>query len=110
MQASVGRYGDDDAQLAGFGGNMKADGGLPRLYLMQLHGPRPLEVSTITRHNRVTQCLGALSGTEDFFLVVHEPTGEGLPTLAGAAATSAVKEARAASRRSGYSPGPDDSV
>ena len=30
--------------------------------------------------------------------------------LAGAAATSAVKEARAASRRSGYSPGPDDSV
>eukprot|EP01043_Picozoa_sp_COSAG02_P024928 COSAG02_NODE_1382_length_12967_cov_9.151694_3_plen_249_part_00 len=81
------RYGDQDAQLAGFGGDTNVDGGLPRLYLMRLHGPRPLEVSTITKHNRVTQCLGALSATEDFFLVVHEPTGEELPTLAGAPRT-----------------------
>jgi hypothetical protein len=79
-----GRYGDDDAQLAGFGGNVDVDGGLPRLYLMRLHGPRPLEVSTITKHNRVTQCLGALSATEQFFLVLHEPTNDESPTLAGA--------------------------
>jgi ureidoglycolate hydrolase len=47
--------------------------GTPRLYYMKLEGGRPLRVSEITRHKAVTQCLGALSTTEDFYLVVHRP-------------------------------------
>ena len=33
-----------------------------------VHGPK------ITHHARVTQCLGAASATQDFYLAVHEPT------------------------------------
>jgi 2-polyprenyl-6-methoxyphenol hydroxylase-like FAD-dependent oxidoreductase/ureidoglycolate hydrolase len=47
--------------------------GAPRLYLMKLTGGRPMRASQITRHRQVTQCLGALGTTEDFYLVVHEP-------------------------------------
>ena len=47
--------------------------GPPRLYFMRLDGPRELEVSRITRHQRVTQCLGALGLEHDFYLVVHQP-------------------------------------
>lgn len=47
--------------------------GKPRLYYMKLTGGRPLRVNCITRHNRVTQCLGALGNEEDFYLVVHRP-------------------------------------
>eukprot|EP00977_Amphora_coffeiformis_P007620 scaffold1684_cov214-Amphora_coffeaeformis.AAC.4 len=47
--------------------------GKPRLYYMKLTGGRPLRVNCITRHNHVTQCLGALGNTEDFYLVVHRP-------------------------------------
>ena len=47
--------------------------GTPRLYYMKLQGGRPLRVDRITRHKAVTQCLGALGTTEDFYLVVHRP-------------------------------------
>ena len=47
--------------------------GPPRLYLMRLDGPRELAVARITRHVRVTQCLGALGLDDDFYLAVHAP-------------------------------------
>lgn len=55
--------------------------GTPRLYLMKLTGGRPLQVSQITKHGSVTQCLGALGTDEDFYLVVHAPCEK--PTLEG---------------------------
>lgn len=59
-----------DATLEGFDGSC----GVPRLYLMELTGPRPLSFDRITHHARVTQCLGAASAAEDFYLAVHMPT------------------------------------
>lgn len=61
---------ETDATLEGFDGSC----GMPRLYLMELPGPRPLSFDRITHHARVTQCLGAASANEDFYLAVHEPT------------------------------------
>ena len=61
---------DKDADLVGFDGKH----GFPRFYLMQLYGPRPYQFDRITHHARVTQCLGAASATEDFYLAVHAPT------------------------------------
>lgn len=48
--------------------------GIPRLYYMKLTGGRPLHADRITRHNHVTQCLGALGADEWFYLMVHAPT------------------------------------
>lgn len=61
---------DTDAELAGYDGSQ----GFPRLYLMQLDGPRPYRYDRLTHHARVTQCLGAASATDDFYLAVHAPT------------------------------------
>ena len=61
---------DTDAALVGFDGAQ----GFPRFYLMELFGPRPYQFDRITHHARVTQCLGAASSTEDFYLAVHAPT------------------------------------
>jgi 2-polyprenyl-6-methoxyphenol hydroxylase-like FAD-dependent oxidoreductase/ureidoglycolate hydrolase len=55
--------------------------GTPRFYLMKLQGGRPMQADRITRHCRVTQCLGALGSEEDFYLVVHQPNDH--PTLEG---------------------------
>lgn len=71
---------DKDAALDGFDGSR----GFPRLYLMQLHGPRPLQYDRITHHANVTQCLGAASATEDFYLAVHAPTLRDADTAGGA--------------------------
>lgn len=61
---------ETDADLVGFDGKQ----GFPRFYLMALYGPRPFQYDRITHHARVTQCLGAASATEDFYLAVHAPT------------------------------------
>ena len=55
--------------------------GTPRLYLMKLTGGRPLVVNQITRHRKVTQCLGAVHTEKSFYLVMHAPTDS--PTLHG---------------------------
>jgi len=47
--------------------------GEPRLYFMELHGPRPLSVRWLTRHTQVTQCLASLDN-QPFWLAVHIPT------------------------------------
>ncbi|KAJ8613907.1 hypothetical protein CTAYLR_009581 [Chrysophaeum taylorii] len=57
---------------AGAGPELDLARGTPRLYLTKLEGPRPLEINRITRHIRVTQCLGAV-GDEDFYSVVRAP-------------------------------------
>ena len=41
---------------------------------MALTGPRPFRYDRLTHHARVTQCLGAASATDDFYLAVHPPT------------------------------------
>ena len=61
---------EKDADLVGFDGRH----GFPRFYLMALGGPRPYRYDRVTHHARVTQCLGAASATEDFYLAVHAPT------------------------------------
>jgi ureidoglycolate hydrolase len=45
--------------------------GVPRLWLMQLGGPR-LVFSSLARHRRVSQCLGAMHG-HDWFIGVSPP-------------------------------------
>ena len=57
-------YGPQDAQL-------KLDEGIPRFYIMQLTG-RGRRFHTITRHQRCTQCLGALNGA-DWLMAVAPP-------------------------------------
>jgi ureidoglycolate hydrolase len=45
--------------------------GVPRLWLMQLPGPR-LTFANLARHRRVSQCLGSLHG-KDWFIAVAPP-------------------------------------
>ena len=45
--------------------------GVPRLWLMQLDGPR-LKFGSLARHRRVSQCLGAMHG-EEWFIAVAPP-------------------------------------
>jgi len=70
-----------DATAGGIDASLDLSQGPPRLYLMRLDGPRELSVSMITRHQRVTQCLGALGEEKDFYLVVHQPGDE--PSVGG---------------------------
>jgi ureidoglycolate hydrolase len=49
--------------------------GVPRLWLMQLGGPRLLFAS-LARHRRVSQCLGAMHGRE-WFIGVSPPSDPG---------------------------------
>ncbi|MBD2232046.1 ureidoglycolate lyase [Phormidium tenue] len=57
-------FGPADAQL-------QLDRGIPRFYLMTLEH-RGTRFRTITRHQRCTQCLGALEG-KDWFMAVAPP-------------------------------------
>ena len=57
-------FGPDDAQL-------QLDGGVPRFYIMTLEA-KGTRFRTITRHQRCTQCLGALEG-KDWFMAVASP-------------------------------------
>lgn len=57
-------FGPQDAQL-------KLDAGTPRFYIMTLTN-RGTRFRTITRHQRCTQCLGALEG-KDWFIAVAPP-------------------------------------
>ena len=94
-------FGAHDAQLEGLAGELRPDrdadgsggggaggggvgGSAPRLYLMELDGPRPLRFDRITHHKAVSQCLGALGQAPyeaDFYLAVHAPAET--PTLDG---------------------------
>jgi len=65
-------YDATDAQL-------QLQNGTPRFYIMRLH-QRGLKFDRITRHQRVTQCLGALNG-QTWFLAVATPTPAALPDL-----------------------------
>ncbi len=63
-------FGAQDAQL-------KLDEGIPRFYLMRLKRTGRL-FHEITRHQRCTQCLGALAGA-DWFLGVAPPDYAAIP-------------------------------
>ena len=58
-------YDAEDAQLC-------LNHGIPRFYIMQLH-KRGFKFSSITRHQRCTQCLGSLEGKE--WLMAVAPPG-----------------------------------
>ncbi len=57
-------FGPQDAQL-------QLDGGVPRFYIMTLEA-KGTRFRTITRHQRCTQCLGALEG-KDWLMAVAPP-------------------------------------
>jgi ureidoglycolate hydrolase len=57
-------FGPSDAQL-------QLDRGIPRFYIMTLES-KGTRFRTITRHQRCTQCLGALEG-KDWFMAVAPP-------------------------------------
>ncbi|WP_017301419.1 ureidoglycolate lyase [Nodosilinea nodulosa] len=57
-------FGPADAQL-------KLDAGIPRFYIMTLKN-RGTRFRTVTRHQRCTQCLGALEG-KDWLMAVAPP-------------------------------------
>ncbi|PZV09938.1 MAG: Ureidoglycolate hydrolase [Leptolyngbya sp.] len=63
-------YGDRDAQL-------QLQNGTPRFYIMRQPN-RGLKFNHITRHQRCTQCLGALEGKE-WFLAVAPPSETVVP-------------------------------
>lgn len=60
-------FGPADAQL-------KLDAGIPRFYIMMLEA-KGTRFRTITRHQRCTQCLGALEGKD--WLIAVAPPGAG---------------------------------
>lgn len=70
-------YGSDDAQLS-------LAQGTPRFYIMRLHN-RGRRFSRITRHQKCTQCLGALAGKE-WLLAVATPSKGSPPALESIAA------------------------
>ncbi|MEM9924464.1 MAG: ureidoglycolate lyase [Cyanobacteria bacterium P01_D01_bin.50] len=57
-------FDEEDAQLV-------LDNGIPRFYIMQLHG-RSCKFHNITRHAKCTQCLGSLAG-KDWLMAVCPP-------------------------------------
>ncbi|KNC78603.1 ureidoglycolate hydrolase [Sphaeroforma arctica JP610] len=57
-------FGPADAQL-------NLSNGTPRFYIMQLEG-RGLRIDRISRHQKCTQCLGAIDG-KDWYMVVAPP-------------------------------------
>lgn len=63
-------FGAEDAQL-------HLSEGIPRFYLMQLFH-RGLRFHSITRHQRCTQCLGALAG-QDWLMAVAPPGAAAAP-------------------------------
>ncbi|PSR18547.1 Ureidoglycolate hydrolase [filamentous cyanobacterium CCP3] len=63
-------FGPADAQL-------KLDAGIPRFYIMTLMN-RGMQFRTITRHQRCTQCLGALEG-KDWVIAVAPPGAAAQP-------------------------------
>ncbi|PZV09196.1 MAG: Ureidoglycolate hydrolase [Leptolyngbya sp.] len=63
-------FGPSDAQL-------QLDRGIPRFYLMTLEG-KGTRFRTITRHQRCTQCLGALAG-RDWLIAVAPPSAADQP-------------------------------
>lgn len=63
-------FSPSDAQL-------KLDRGIPRFYIMTLEG-KGTRFCTITRHQRCTQCLGALEG-KDWFMAVAPPSAADQP-------------------------------
>lgn len=65
-------FGPGDAQL-----NLSQ--GIPRLYLMTLQN-RGLQFQSITRHQRCTQCLGALNGQE-WLIAVAPPGSDAVPDV-----------------------------
>lgn len=65
-------YGSEDAQL-------QFSGGIPRLYIMRLNR-RGCTFSSITRHQRCTQCLGSLHG-KSWLMAVAPPSMAEQPTV-----------------------------
>ncbi len=67
----------EDAQLV-------LDDGIPRFYIMQLHG-RGSKFHNITRHAKCTQCLGSLAG-KDWLMAVCPANNKNEPELQNIAA------------------------
>jgi ureidoglycolate hydrolase len=63
-------YGPADAQL-------QLDAGIPRFYIMRLEN-KGRQFHQITRHQRCTQCLGALAGAE-WWMAVAPPGAAAVP-------------------------------
>lgn len=66
-------YDNRDAQL-------QLDQGIPRLYIMRLQA-KGTQFHQITRHQRCTQCLGALAG-KNWLMAVAPPSSSSVPDLA----------------------------
>jgi len=63
---------EDGAQFDSTDAQLQLQNGTPRFYIMRLR-QRGLRFSRITRHHRVTQCLGSLHGKE-WFIAVSQPS------------------------------------
>ena len=68
-----GQFDDNpyDPELGADEARLTLANGVPRLWLMQLDGPR-LSFGNLARHRRVSQCLGAMHGA-DWFIAVTPP-------------------------------------
>lgn len=69
----------DDVPYSALDAHLKLDEGIPRFYIMQLTN-RGRRFTTITRHQRCTQCLGALAGAE-WLMAVAPPGSTPAPDL-----------------------------
>lgn len=67
----------DDAPFGPADAQLTLQPGIPRFYIMQL-SHRGQRFSQITRHQRCTQCLGALEG-KDWLIAVAPPTSKAEP-------------------------------
>lgn len=70
---------DDGAAFSREDAQLQLDQGIPRLYIMRLEH-RGRQFSRITRHQRCTQCLGALGG-KDWLIAVAPPGQSATPDL-----------------------------
>lgn len=67
----------DDTPFSAADAQLTLQPGIPRFYIMQLNY-RSLQFSRITRHQRCTQCLGALEG-KDWLIAVAPSTTAAAP-------------------------------
>ena len=68
---------EDGKPFDGEDAQLRLDRGIPRFYIMRLH-QRGRRFSQITRHQKCTQCLGALAG-QDWLIAVASPSLAEMP-------------------------------
>ena len=68
---------EDDTPFNAHDAQLELHQGIPRFYIMRLY-ERGMRFGRITRHQRVTQCLGSLNG-EEWLMAVAPPSPAALP-------------------------------